>query len=438
MAHIENFSRGAVGGIVRHDERTQNDGVHSRKNESIVPERTHLNYNLAPKRHGTVLEHIKYICERDNIRLNNRKDLNIMSSWVITKPESITPEEQEKFFKECYNFLSNRYGENSVITASVHLDETTPHMHFGFIPIAYDKKNNRYTVSAKLRINRKELQTFHTDLNNHMSRVFRRDIGITNGVTASLGGNKSKAELVKMTLDSLIEQQIQQQSIIEENIQKLSSVQNNVLSQQELLEKCNEEIQVKQKQLETIQEVINQSQVLNSQLSKQIDELQAEKEKILTSTDELNNFTIKSNLKLGKFGGGITVKGIGEYQGQELILMQKLENTIDVANKHSELSKMSWEEFTDLNKQKDENYRKKKEQEHSQMVKNIHNEEYDKAFHQFNDEIQHLKQYNQNLLNENRMLRNALNIPLTLSVVEVKKKLGITTNPPNDVNKKNR
>lgn len=36
------------------------------------------------------------------------------------------------------------------------------------------------------------------------------------------------------------------------------------------------------------------------------------------------------------------------------------------------------------------------------------------------------------------MLRNALNIPLTLSVVEVKKKLGITTNPPNDVNKKNR
>ena len=72
------------------------------------------------------------------------------------------------------------------------------------------------------------------------------------------------------------------------------------------------------------------------------------------------------------------------------------------------------------------------------MVKNIHNEEYDKAFHQFNDEIQHLKQYNQNLLNENRMLRNALNIPLTLSVVEVKKKLGITTNPLNDVNKKNR
>lgn len=438
MAHIENFSRGAVGGIVRHDERTQNDGVHSRKNESIVPERTHLNYNLAPKRHGTVLEHIKYICERDNIRLNNRKDLNIMSSWVITKPESITPEEQEKFFKECYNFLSNRYGENSVITASVHLDETTPHMHFGFIPIAYDKKNNRYTVSAKLRINRKELQSFHNDLNSYMSKVFNRDIGITNGVTASLGGNKSKAELVKMTLDNLVEQQISQEHIIEENIQRLSNIQGDVSSQQKLLEKCNSEIQVKQEQLETVQEIINQSQELNTQLSTQIEKLQAEKEKILTSKKDLNNFTIKENLKLGKFGGGITIKGIGEYQGQEIILMQKIENTIDVANKHYELSKMSWEEVRDLNKHEDENYRKQKEQEHLQMVKNIHNEEYNKAFHQFNNEIQNLKRYNDNLLSENRMLRNALNIPLNLSVTEVRKTLGLKKNISDINNKKNR
>lgn len=75
------------------------------------------------------------------------------------------------------------------------MDETTPHMHYAFIPVVEDKKNGGYKLSAKEAITRKDLQTFHKDLSNHMERVFGRDIGILNEATKE--GNKSIEELKK-------------------------------------------------------------------------------------------------------------------------------------------------------------------------------------------------------------------------------------------------
>ena len=53
---------------------------------------------------------------------------------------SYTDEQIKQFFELSYKFLSERYGEQNVISAYVHMDETTPHMHFLFIPIVDDKK----------------------------------------------------------------------------------------------------------------------------------------------------------------------------------------------------------------------------------------------------------------------------------------------------------
>lgn len=128
-----------------------------------------------------------------------------MCSWVISLPKNIDSEdERDKFFRELYRFLERRYGHKSnngkienILTATVHLDETTPHMHFGFIPIAYDKKKDRYTVSAKLVSNRTDLQTFHKDLSNHMLKVFGRDVGIENGATKD--GNQTVEQLKRQS-----------------------------------------------------------------------------------------------------------------------------------------------------------------------------------------------------------------------------------------------
>ena len=57
------------------------------------------------------------------------------------------------FFQESYEVLSKRYGKENVISAIVHLDETTPHMHFNLVPLRDGK------LSSKAIFDREELRT---------------------------------------------------------------------------------------------------------------------------------------------------------------------------------------------------------------------------------------------------------------------------------------
>ena len=84
-----------------------------------------------------------------------------------------------------------------MVSAYVHMDEVTPHMHFAFVPVVEDKKRGGYKLSAKEAVTREDLRTFHKDLSDHMERVFGRDIGILNEATKE--GNKSIEELKRQT-----------------------------------------------------------------------------------------------------------------------------------------------------------------------------------------------------------------------------------------------
>jgi hypothetical protein len=190
-------NRNQVGGLTRHFERYKKENGEYIKfgNQDIDTEKTRLNYNLAEDKNQ-----LEFIKKRvSEVRCLNRKDVNIMCDWVVTLPEKIKTEgEQKKFFQETYNFLENEYGKENVISSYVHLDETTPHMHFAFIPVVFDKKRGDLKVSAKELITRKHLQEFHPKLENHMEKVFGRDIGILNDATKA--GNKSISELKGETI----------------------------------------------------------------------------------------------------------------------------------------------------------------------------------------------------------------------------------------------
>ncbi|MCJ2171025.1 plasmid recombination protein, partial [Enterococcus durans] len=94
-----------------------------------------------------------------------------LGTWVVTLPDELkdlSHDKQQEFFNETKNFLDKRYGKENAVAAIVHYDETTPHLHYGFVPVVYDEKKDRLKVSAKEVLNRKDLQTFHDDLNNHL------------------------------------------------------------------------------------------------------------------------------------------------------------------------------------------------------------------------------------------------------------------------------
>lgn len=222
MAHVTSFKAGGAVGVLKHDERDEKEKVHQRKNESIDSNRTHLNYNMAAPRSGTLMQHIKKVCEDNNVRLSNRKDLNVMCSWVVTAPKTVTPTELPLFFKTCFDFLQDKYGKKYTLSASVHMDETTPHLHYCFIPVGFDNKNNRLTVSSKLVLTRSHLRTFHKELEANLTMVFGRELGIENGATSA--GNLTTQELKYKTA-------VQKTKQAEE---RLNALQGQILSQEEV------------------------------------------------------------------------------------------------------------------------------------------------------------------------------------------------------------
>lgn len=221
MAHAAKYAASACGHMLGHYDR-------SKKNlgDNIDPERTHLNYNLAPD-HGC--SQMDFINQRlSEVRVHKRADVNVMCDWVVTLPKEITcmrtdihmtPNQDlvsRLFFERTYEFLANRYGEQNVVSAYVHRDETSDHMHFSFVPVTEDKKRGGEKLSAKEVITRGDLRTFHEDLERHLDSFHDWHFGVLNEATKE--GNKAIAELKRGTA---VEELQQQQQAAAQKIQEL-------------------------------------------------------------------------------------------------------------------------------------------------------------------------------------------------------------------------
>ncbi len=162
MAHMRKCSMAEAVHLCKHYERSPN--IMSYGNSDVDVTKSCGNYNLAPYRESQT----GYIQKKlEVIPHAKRKDLVVMADLIISQPADLPLEYQEAFFQEAYNFCVNRYGgvlgEDSVISAYVHMDESTPHMHFAFLPIA-EKTDGSLRFCAKEKICRRDLKTLHSDM----------------------------------------------------------------------------------------------------------------------------------------------------------------------------------------------------------------------------------------------------------------------------------
>lgn len=135
-----------------------------------------------------------------------------------------------------------------MISAYVHMDETTPHMHFLFIPIVGDKKWNekhpdkepRVKVCAKELMNMTEMNVFHRVLQEYMDQHSRKGLfPVLNGTT--IGGNRTIAELkaqsameeaLAATRNAKEIKEAADQSVVDAN-EQVKRVQSEILNMQE-------------------------------------------------------------------------------------------------------------------------------------------------------------------------------------------------------------
>lgn len=191
MAHVEKYKASALGHMLAHYNRS------TPANKDIDRSRTAQNYNLAPER-GDLL---KFIDARlaDGVKVQQRADVIKLCDWVVTMPKDLPPEKEQAFFANTYDFLVNKYGEKNVVSAYVHKDESTPHIHFAWLPIVKETKNKKRLgqekLSAKECITRSDLQKFHQQLQTYLEQKLNCQVKILNEATKD--GNKSIADLKK-------------------------------------------------------------------------------------------------------------------------------------------------------------------------------------------------------------------------------------------------
>lgn len=139
------YKRENLKGIYRHNERRNKNY----SNDNIDKERSYLNYSLkSPKyRYDKEFDMMK---EKYNLKGQIKTVSNIACEYIITSDkqffEEIGEEETRRYFETAYKFVSEykNLGEQYIMSAKVHMDEETPHMHLIFLPVVHttDKKGN--------------------------------------------------------------------------------------------------------------------------------------------------------------------------------------------------------------------------------------------------------------------------------------------------------
>ena len=143
------------------EQENERDETYQASNPQIDKTRTGGNYHIVKRQHSYT-QFINDKIEALDLPTKVRKDAVLMCSFVVGSGgaffKNLSLQEQEKFFAECTRFFAERYGEGNIISAIVHMDETTPHLHLNLLPIA----NGR--LCAKKLFDRKALTALQTDL----------------------------------------------------------------------------------------------------------------------------------------------------------------------------------------------------------------------------------------------------------------------------------
>lgn len=220
VCHVQKFKSNDVGGMQRHNQRE----TEGHKNKDINNEKSHLNYDLHKDHDVSYKNEIKNILDKNYTgKKAIRKDAVVMTSTVISSDKAffdrLGENETKRFFQEAYNKLKDIYGEDNIISARVHMDETTPHMHLTAVPMTKDGK-----LSAKECVSRENLRRLQDEIPKHLQS---KGFVIERGNENSQNKHVEIHEFKKQTLEKLnkeLEKDIKELENIKANLQNLKEI----------------------------------------------------------------------------------------------------------------------------------------------------------------------------------------------------------------------
>lgn len=184
VCHMEKYKRQDVSPVEKENERDEN---YDATNPQIDRERTKNNYHIISPQ-GKYIDFINERIKSLTLSRKLRSDAIYMNSFVLGSDgeffKTLSKYEQRQFFEDCTNFFCDKYGRENVISAIVHEDETTPHMHLNFVPIVNGK------LCSKDLFDKKKLSILQTEFHEVVGKKY----GLKRGKEGSQARHISSAE----------------------------------------------------------------------------------------------------------------------------------------------------------------------------------------------------------------------------------------------------
>ena len=155
-----------ISNIEAHNERTKEEYA---SNPDIDKSRSHLNFHLLePER--------KYRAEAErqikDAGCRTRSDsVRLVEALVTATPEFFKGKKKAEiktYFQEALNFIREHQDPKTIISAVVHMDEKTPHMHLSFVPLTADGR----LCAKEIVGNKKKLTQWQDRFWEHMVKKY--------------------------------------------------------------------------------------------------------------------------------------------------------------------------------------------------------------------------------------------------------------------------
>lgn len=248
VVHMMKIKSGAVGGIQSHNNREHEP----KTNPDVDMSRSEDNYDLIPcdnyKR--SIKEKLSNLVESSRAV---RKDAVVVCNFIVTSDnetmDALGADRQREFFQDSVKWFSDRYGADRVLNATVHMDETTPHLHIGVMPITQDGR-----LSAKAIFTKTEMKAIQTE--------FARDVGEKYGLERGAEGSERT---------HLSEARFKEQKALE------MANEHGAIAQelQIIAEDCKQELSEATRSLETVKQELSAMQDRKDTLQGEIERLEA-------------------------------------------------------------------------------------------------------------------------------------------------------------------
>ncbi len=286
------YKKENLAGLYKHNERKNTNY----SNKDINKNNSLKNYSIK-QCNTTYSNAIKVLQKENNLQGRIIKTTNVACEFIITSDkeffEKIGEEETKRYFQTAYNFVANYkgLGEKYILSAKVHLDESTPHMHLVFVPVIHkiDKKSGKQIDKIACSEYWKGKDSYRQLQDNFHKYIVER------GFELERGNTRGNTHIPIETLKQITNYENIKYELTQEQIQPINTKNKGLIMQQnkELVKHANK-LKIQLAKSYTAIERVEELQRRNTYLKYENEELKKKNRKLKNYIEK--TFQVVKNL----------------------------------------------------------------------------------------------------------------------------------------------